>query len=93
MPFTSCCSINGNTALGYKRVGVNNSSPKVLPNSGIFVSIDNCLWSNTILRTKEKPLECTPDDGRPKITSPALILSPVINLGRSTIPTAKPATS
>ena len=85
--------MSGNTAFGYKRVGVNNSSPKVLPNSGMSVSIDNCLWSNTILRTKEKPLEWTPDDGRPKITSPALILSPVINLGRSTIPTAKPATS
>jgi hypothetical protein len=45
------------------------------------------------LRTSEKPLEWTPDDGKPSSTSPSAIRAPSMTASRATAPTAKPATS
>ena len=49
--------------------------------------------SAMIRRTSEKPLLCTPELARPRITSPGAISAPVSTLSRSTAPTQKPARS
>ena len=44
-------------------------------------------------RTSEKPLEWTPEEAMPRITSPGAIALPVSTAERSTAPTQKPARS
>ena len=46
---------------------------------------------STILRTSEKPLECTPDEASPITASPAAISARGSSVPRSAAPTAKPA--
>ncbi len=47
----------------------------------------------TILRTRENPLEWTPEEARPMRTSPTMMLEEGRIKLRSTAPTAKPARS
>jgi hypothetical protein len=48
---------------------------------------------STILRTSEKPLECTPDEANPITASPAAISVLGSSVPRSAAPTAKPPRS
>ena len=53
------------------RVGVSIASPSFLCRSNGAGAFHFSLDLATTLRTSEKPLECTPDEARPSMTSPA----------------------
>ena len=66
------------------RVGSSSTSPSVLPsNSSSVVSTVYPACSNRALRTSEKPLECTPEEGRPISTSPSVMPEPSTMAERS----------
>ncbi len=69
------------------------TSPMVLLASQGHCACSGVLDTSSTLRTSEKPLECTPLEGKATTLSPALTLLPSISLSFLTAPTAKPARS
>ena len=85
-----CWANAASTLLTYKRVGAMMACLKGWPSrvAGVFAPA-----RSITLRTKENPLECTPEDESPSTTSPVCTFCPVKIFDFSTAPTAKPAKS
>ena len=85
-----CCASASSTGFTYSRVGAITASRNGRPSS---VSGSSAPARSITLRTRLKPLECTPLEARPSTTSPGLTSWPVRIFDFSTAPTAKPARS
>jgi len=93
-PFTAPVSrIARRQDLTYSRVGVSSAPPSVMTGANGACAAKPRPDCSTILRTSEKPLECTPDEARPITASPAAMSLRGNNVPRSAAPTAKPPRS
>ncbi|MCY1212281.1 hypothetical protein D9M72_240140 [compost metagenome] len=85
-----CLPSASSTGFTYRWVGSITASRKGLPSR---VAGRSAPARSITLRTRLKPLECTPAEARPSTTSPGLTFWPVRIFDFSTAPTAKPARS
>lgn len=93
IPLKRPALIPGRSCLMYIRVGVRSASPTVDDGSQGAGDWRSSPERVTIFRMREKPLECGPEEGRARRTSPAFISERGRRCVRSTAPTAKPARS
>ena len=93
-----CAASAASTGFTYSRVGAMSASRNGLPSrlAGSLEAskpVPDPAARSMHLRTRLKPLECTPLLARPRTMSPLRTVAPVRMLDFSTTPTAKPARS